>query len=161
MFKIEKTKLFYVLLTVQLGIFLVNNQPDAQFFFLICLFQFSTCFEQQCAHNQESIYQYDIWYMSLCVADRLVCRLGWNSIQFCILDRHLYRVTYTKCRIDTTDSWWWAHGCSKHVENWNKHIRKKNCASSWLFTRKTKLFLEGNAAKNFKHTVTSCMHILE
>ena len=32
-------------------------------------------------------------------------------------------------------SWWWARGCSKHVENWNKHIRKKNCASSWLFTR--------------------------
>jgi hypothetical protein len=32
-------------------------------------------------------------------------------------------------------SWWWARGCSKHVENWNKHIRKKNCASSWSFTR--------------------------
>jgi hypothetical protein len=25
--------------------------------------------------------------------------------------------------------------CSKHVENWNKHIRKKKCASSWSFTR--------------------------
>jgi hypothetical protein len=22
-------------------------------------------------------------------------------------------------------SWWWALGCSKHVEDWNKHIRKK------------------------------------
>jgi hypothetical protein len=32
-------------------------------------------------------------------------------------------------------SWWWARGCSKHVENWNKQIEKKNCASSWLFTR--------------------------
>jgi hypothetical protein len=21
-------------------------------------------------------------------------------------------------------SWWWARGCSKHVENWNKHIEK-------------------------------------
>ena len=31
-------------------------------------------------------------------------------------------------------SWWWAHGCSKHEENWKKHIRKKNCASGWLFT---------------------------
>jgi hypothetical protein len=31
-------------------------------------------------------------------------------------------------------SWWWARGCSKHVENWNKHIRKENCASSWSFT---------------------------
>ena len=25
-------------------------------------------------------------------------------------------------------------GCSKHVENCNKYILKKNCASSWLFT---------------------------
>jgi len=30
--------------------------------------------------------------------------------------------------------WWWARGCSKHVENWNKHI-EKDCASSWLFTK--------------------------
>jgi hypothetical protein len=30
-------------------------------------------------------------------------------------------------------SWWWARGCSKHVEDWNKYIRKKNCASSWSF----------------------------
>jgi hypothetical protein len=28
-------------------------------------------------------------------------------------------------------SWWWAHGCPKHVENRNKHIRK-NCASIWF-----------------------------
>ena len=32
-------------------------------------------------------------------------------------------------------SWRWAHGCSKQVENRNKHIRKKNCASSWLFKK--------------------------
>ena len=32
-------------------------------------------------------------------------------------------------------SWWWARGCSKHVENWNKHI-EKNCVSSWSFTKK-------------------------
>jgi len=32
-------------------------------------------------------------------------------------------------------SWWWAWGCSNHVENWNKHI-EKNCASSWSFTKK-------------------------
>jgi len=38
------------------------------------------------------LYQYDIWYMSLCVGDRLVCRSGRN------------RVTYTRCRIDKIDS---------------------------------------------------------
>jgi hypothetical protein len=31
-------------------------------------------------------------------------------------------------------SWWWARGCSKHVENWNKYI-VKNCASNWSFTK--------------------------
>ena len=73
---------FYVLLTVHLGTILVTNQPDAQFFFLICLFQFSTFFEQPCAHHQESqLYQYDIWYTSLSIGDRLVCRLGNNVLQ--------------------------------------------------------------------------------
>jgi len=64
---------FYVLLTVHLGIILVNNQLDAQLFFWICLFQLSTCFEHPYAHHQENqVYQYDIWYMSLYVGDRLV-----------------------------------------------------------------------------------------
>jgi len=36
------------------------------------------------------LYQYDIWYMSLCIDDRLVIQL--------------YRVTYTRCRIDTINS---------------------------------------------------------
>ena len=31
-------------------------------------------------------------------------------------------------------SWWWARGCSKHVENWNKHI-EMNFASSWPFSK--------------------------
>ena len=52
--------------------FLVNDQLDAQFF-SVCLFQFSTCFEQPRAHHQENqLYQYNIWYMSLCVGDRFV-----------------------------------------------------------------------------------------
>ena len=44
----------YILLTVHLGSFLVNNQIGAQFFFHIYLFQFSTCFEHPCAHHQEN-----------------------------------------------------------------------------------------------------------
>ena len=43
--------------------------------------------------------QYDIWYMSLCIDDRLVCKL-----QTCTSNGHLYRVTYTRCRIDTINS---------------------------------------------------------
>jgi hypothetical protein len=66
--KSKLPKLFYyVLLTVHLGIILVKDQLDAQFFFLICLFQFSTCFEQPRAHHQKNkLYQYNFWYMSLC-----------------------------------------------------------------------------------------------
>ena len=30
-------------------------------------------------------------------------------------------------------SWWWARGCTKHVENWNKYT-EKNYASSYSFT---------------------------
>ena len=45
-------------------------------FLYICLFQFSTCFEQASAHHQKSqLYQYDLWCMSLYVGDRVVCRL--------------------------------------------------------------------------------------
>ena len=71
---------FYVLLTVHLGIIHVNNQLYAQLFFLIRLYQFSTCFEQHRAHHQENqLYQYNMCYMSLCVGDRLLCRSGRNS----------------------------------------------------------------------------------
>ena len=91
----KKTIIFFcVLLAVHLGTVLVNNQLDSQFFFLICLFLFSACFEQSCGNHEESqLYQYDIWNMSLYIGDRLVCR------HTCIPD-----VTYTRCRTDTIDS---------------------------------------------------------
>jgi len=67
-------------LTLHLGSIIVNNQLEAQFFFRIHLFQITTCFEHPCAHHQENqLYQCDIWYMSLCLDDRLVCRFGWNQ----------------------------------------------------------------------------------
>jgi hypothetical protein len=142
------------------------------------LFHFSTCFEQPRAHHHENqFYQY-IWYMSLCVGDRLVYRSedlhtrrsatqsdtyqmlywynwfswwwarvcskhveNWNKIYRKILpDLHTRRSptqsdTYHILYWYNWFSWWWARGCSKHVGNWNKHTEKKNCASSWSFTR--------------------------
>jgi len=63
--------------------------------------------------NQLSLY--DIWYViSLMMIRRISCLYMTSGIWF---------------------SWWWAHECSKYAENWNKHIRETNCASSWLFTR--------------------------
>ena len=73
-----------LILFLRQNFILGNNQLEAQFLFCIRLFQFSTCFEQPCAHHQEiQSYQYDIWYMSFYVGDRIVCRFGRNcsSIQ--------------------------------------------------------------------------------
>jgi hypothetical protein len=52
MILIHDVNTFYVLLTVHLDSILVNNQLDAQFFFRVCLFNFSRCFEHPCAHHQ-------------------------------------------------------------------------------------------------------------
>jgi hypothetical protein len=102
--------------------------------FSIYLFKFSTCFKQTRAHNQENqSYQYNIWYVSLCVGDRPVSRSGRSSFPTCILDgqsdtlQMLYWYNWF--------SWLWARVCLKHVENWNKQIGKQNCASGWSFTR--------------------------
>jgi hypothetical protein len=86
---------------VHVGIILVNDQLDAQLFFLVRLFQSSACFEQSRAHYQENqLYQYKLWHMSLCVSGRLVCRSG----PTCILGGHLHKVTCNKSCIDTIDS---------------------------------------------------------
>ena len=128
--------------------FLVNDHTDAQFF-SIYLFQSSTCFQQPCAHHQENqLYQYNLWYMSLCVGDRFVCRSERNSFP----DLHTKRPRtqsdiYQRLYWYNWFSWWWARVCSKHVENWNKYI-EKNCASSWSFTKNHK---EMHGQRNKKH----------
>jgi len=64
------------------------------------------------------------------------CRwLSGMSLRTGIQDSHLYRVIYTKwCILTIRFSWWWALGCSKHVERWNKQIHLKS-VSSWILTR--------------------------
>jgi len=70
-------------------------------FLHVYLFQFPTCFEQPRAHHQENkLYQYNNWYMSLSVNDRFVCK----SCRTCMRNCHQHRVTYTRCCIDTIDS---------------------------------------------------------
>ena len=62
-------------------------------------FHFSTCFKQPRAQHQENqLYQYNLWYMSLCVGDRFVCRPAGTQ------NGHQHRVTYTRGCIDTIDS---------------------------------------------------------
>jgi hypothetical protein len=64
----------------QKAAFVVNDQLGAQFFSMY-LFQFCTCFEQPLAHHQENqLYQYNLWYMSLCVGDHFMCRSESNFL---------------------------------------------------------------------------------
>jgi len=79
---------------------MVNNQLDA-LFQCIYLFHFSACFEQPSAlHQENQLYQYIIWYVSLCVGDSLVWRSGRTGIPDC----HLHKVIHTRWCIDTIDS---------------------------------------------------------
>ena len=60
--------------------------------------------QQTCAHHQESqLYQYNIWYISLCLGDRFVCQWERNFLT-CTRNGHRHIVTYTRCCIDKIDS---------------------------------------------------------
>jgi hypothetical protein len=48
-------------------------------------------------------------------------------------------------------SWWWARGCSKHVENWNKHIEKELCV---------KLVIYKNLCSKSAHMQTTVLLLL-
>ena len=50
----------------------------------------------------------------------------------CLSGMHPYRITSTKCRINTVVSPDDGHSHPKHVEKRNKHT-KKNCANRWLY----------------------------
>jgi hypothetical protein len=68
---------FYILLTVHLVMILGKWPTWRTVLFYMCLFQFSTCFEQPRAHRQENqLYQYNIWYMSLCLLSVTVSCAG-------------------------------------------------------------------------------------
>ena len=61
----------------------------------MCLFYFSACFEQPSAHHQEDqLYQYIIWYISLCVC---VCVCVWHSGMHVRVILLLYMFPATQC----------------------------------------------------------------
>ena len=89
-------------------------------FSYICLFQFSTCFEQPSVHHQESTVS--IWslvYVTLC---RWPCGM---QVYLHTTRSPTYSDIYQRSYWYSWLSWWWALGCSKHVENWNKQIYEK------------------------------------
>jgi len=54
-------------------------------------------------------------------------------------------------RIDTVNSsWWWAHGCPKHVEKWNKYI-KQNWVPSWTYLQDNCMTCARQVTRWFKY----------
>jgi len=83
-------KEFYILLTGQLGIILVNNQFDAFFFKVFIYFTaLHVSSNPVLIIRRIELYQYIIWYLSLCVVD-------WYAGHTGIPGSHLHRVTYTR-----------------------------------------------------------------
>ena len=101
----------------------------------VYLFLFSTCFGQPCAHHQENLLlSTRHWCLSFCMggiwsaptsrpdAGLLQPADQMPPIQWQIPLSHRY----------SKASWWWAHGCLKHVVKRNKYT-KQNCTPSWIY----------------------------
>ena len=119
---------------------------------ILCMFRAPTC-----SSSGETIVSIrHLVYVTLC---------RWPSgMQACIPDGHTRRVTYTRCRIDTIDSLDDEHmGARNMYKTGIKHIRKKKCASSWLFVRTTERIhltkLKNAVIKNIQlsHIITNTM----
>ena len=80
-------KVSCILLTVHPGMILVNNQLEHNFscMFISILYMFRAA---MCPSSGELLYQCDTWFMSLCVDDRLLCRLT------CIPDSDINQVSH-------------------------------------------------------------------
>ena len=114
--EIKKSESFHILILV----ILVNNQLDAQFFpyiFISKLYMFRATMFSSSGETVVSIRHL------VYVGDRLVP------------DGQLHRVTYTRCPIDTIDSHDDEHMVARNMYSVEINIYRKNCASSWLFTR--------------------------
>jgi hypothetical protein len=101
---------------------------------------------------------YSIWYLSHRYCYQPLSWKSWNRFEcavggvrhpqhtqtgwsLCVGDRLVCRCRCTRCSVNAIDSPDDEHRGAQNVENWNKYKRKKNCVSSWLFTRRGKLNL--------------------
>ena len=74
------------------------------------------------------------WYMSLCMSgvrnDISTRRPDATHTEWHIPVSHRY----------SNFSLWWAHGCPKHVEKWNRYT-KQNCVPSWIYLQECRSLL--------------------
>ena len=104
------------------------------------LFLFSTCFGQPCAHHQEKLlYLYDSGTChSVWVASGLLVGVSLQPAdQTPETPTSRPDATHTEWQIPlsyrySNFSWWWAHGCPKHVEKRTKYT-KQNCEPCWIY----------------------------
>ena len=75
-----------------------------------------------------------------------MCRFGWNcsSIQTCTLDAHLHRVTYTRYRINTTDSPDDEHRGARNMYRIGINIYEKRILRQVIYKNSLKQFLSAN-----------------
>ena len=129
---------------------LVNKTNLVHNLFLVYVYLYllnSTCFGRLCAHHQEKqLYLCDTWYLLFCVDDGLVCRV----LTPCIPESHPYRITSTKCRINTVVSPDDGHIIARNMQNlinMNTRILRINCAPSWFYLQDC---TEMNVQQNIK-----------
>jgi len=100
----------------------------------MCLFHFSTCFEQLSAHRQEN----QLYQLYHCVCGHLVCRSERSSLT-CITDGHQHRAIYTRKCIDTIDSPDDEHWVARNMYRSEIHTLKK-CVKLLVNTNCRKFF---------------------
>ena len=125
----------------------------------MCLSHFSTCFEEPSAHQENQLYQYIIWYVSL----RVCGRLGMQVKEF-LSDLHT-RQPHTQSDIYQMMywynwfSWWWALGCSKHVKS--KGLPQQTEVAQWVPGRlRPRIFLTFQHYKGGRSSAkcTGCLY---
>ena len=119
---------------MRLGIILVNNQLDANYFPYIFISKLYMFRATMCSSSGESIVSIrHLAYVTLC---------RWPSGMQVWMELHPYLHTRRPpkksdiCQMSYWYGWcpwWWAHGCSKHVEFRNKYKRIRIvCQVSYL-----------------------------
>ena len=111
---------WWVASALLLGLKLISIRPAAQT-------------PSMCPSSGEITVYMRHWYLSLCMGG--VWSAGWIEASFTPTSRP--GVTQTEWKIPMSHrhsdfSWWWAHGCPKHVDKRNKYT-KQNCAPSWIY----------------------------
>jgi hypothetical protein len=120
---------------------IVSDHLDAQFFFYMFISILYMFRATLCSSSVESVVSIQhLVCVTLCM---------WPSSRLFLPDLQTRRSptqsdTYQMLYWYNWFSWWWAWGCSKHVENWNKHIEKEVCVKLVIYKKYTEMHGQQN-----------------